>query len=396
MTWLFLTPGDVWLFRDGKPFSASEQHSAHSIFPPSPLTIQGVLRSHLGVVNGVRWGEYRSQQTPQARRAAELIGTPPTDDSPGTLGQFTMAGPYVAHAEDGMLYRYFPLPADIVISGDEQAQRVRDDVRCDQPPADTVISSGEQVEILQPMRLDNAIANWPLEGLYAPWTDLDVDDKKTRGRWLREDALYAYLQGKVPKTLYSASSLYKTESRFGIAIDPALGRVQEGMLYQAEFVRMEKDTGLLVEVPDGLFPEKGVLAIGGERRNAYYHTVEPEKVYAAHADWTGVSGTRLKLVFLTPAYFGGGWLPETGWSSFFTGADPTLVAVALKRPISLGGWDLARQEPRAIHHYVAPGSVFYFESDGPFQLAVNAVTETPPYLPDASRMGFGQVAVGLW
>lgn len=376
MTWLFLTPGDVWLFRDGKPFSASEQHSAQSIFPPSSLTLQGVLRSHLGVVRGVRWDEYREQRTPHAQQVAKSIGLPPSSDHPGTLGQFSMAGPYVARwNEDGLIYRYFPLPADVVIS------------------------DKGQVEILQPKPLDDAVGNWPVEGMQAPWTDLpDVDDKKTRGRWLREDSLHDYLNGASPSSeLIKASDLYRTESRFGIAIDPEKGRAQESMLYRADFIRMEKDCGLLVEVPDGLMPEKGMLAIGGERRSAYYETVAPECVFASKVSWAETNGARrLKLIFLTPAYFSNGWWPLDGWSPFFTGAIPELVAVALKRPLSIGGWDLARQEPRAMYQYVAPGSVFYFEAGGDFQLAYNALTETPPSLLDASQMGFGQVAVGLW
>jgi len=28
---------DVWLFRDGKPFTAGEDHIAESAFPPSPF-----------------------------------------------------------------------------------------------------------------------------------------------------------------------------------------------------------------------------------------------------------------------------------------------------------------------------------------------------------------------
>ena len=378
MTWIFLEAEDVWLFRDGRPFSAGEEHMARSVFPPSPLTVQGVLRSHIGAQQGVPWDEYRDQNTARAQQVAALIGEPPTPHSPGTLGQFAMAGPYVARREGDTYYRYFPLPADVAAS--EQGMAIL-------TPQEKVI-----------------VANWPVEGLLPAWTELEnVDDKLTRDVWLREDAFADYLKGTLPsrddkERWVKSSSLYKTEHRFGINIDAQLGRTREGMLYQAAFIRPCKDVGLLVWIADGLLTQaEGFLAMGGERRAARYQTVPPEALYAARADWPTVTGRRLKLVFLTPAYFSHGWWPINGdWTPFFAGAQPRLVAAALKRPISIGGWDLAAQQPRAMHHYVAPGSVLYFEADGDFQLNAWAVTETPPGLPDHTAMGFGQVAVGEW
>lgn len=93
MTWLFIEPDDVWLFRDGHPFSAGEGHIARCLFPPTPLTLQGALRSSLLAMSGVTLDEYRQQTTPKARALAENIGLPPhirTERAaafPGTLGQ---------------------------------------------------------------------------------------------------------------------------------------------------------------------------------------------------------------------------------------------------------------------------------------------------------------------
>lgn len=378
MTWVFLEAEDVWLFRDGRPFSAGEEHAAQSVFPPSPLTVQGVLRSHIGALQGVFWEEYRDQSTPRARQVAALIGEPPTLHSAGTLGQFAMAGPYVARCEDGTYYRYLPLPADVA-----------------------ALEQG--MAILAPQDKD-ITANWPAEGLLPAWTDLeDVDDKLTRDVWLREDAFADYLKGTPPNRedkgrWVKGSSLYQTEHRFGIAIDAQIGRTREGMLYQAAFIRPCRGVGLLVWLSDEIaLGERGFLAMGGERRGARYETLAEEAIFATQQEWPSASGPRLKLVFLTPAYFSGGWQPTGGdWAPFFAGAQPYLAAAALQRPIAIGGWDLAAQQPRAIHHYVAPGSVLYFEADGDFHLNAWAVTETPPGLPDAARMGFGQVAVGVW
>ena len=45
MRWYNLTPLDVWMFRDAKPFSPGERAWAGSTFPPSGHAIAGLLRS---------------------------------------------------------------------------------------------------------------------------------------------------------------------------------------------------------------------------------------------------------------------------------------------------------------------------------------------------------------
>lgn len=47
MSWYTLTPLDVWMFRDAKPFSPGERAWAGSTFPPSGHTIAGALRGLL-------------------------------------------------------------------------------------------------------------------------------------------------------------------------------------------------------------------------------------------------------------------------------------------------------------------------------------------------------------
>ncbi len=388
MTWVFLEAEDVWLFRDGRPFSAGEEHAAQSVFPPSPLTVQGVLRSHIGSLWGVLWDEYRHQNTPRAQQVAALIGQPPTLHSVGTLGQFAMAGPYVARLvsrrEKGICYyRYFPLPADVA--------------------ALETKGNGKKAILLAPQEDKAFASNWPAEGLWPLWTDEDVEDKLTRDVWVREDAFVDYLQGIAPNPndpdrWVKGHLLYQAENRFGIAIDPQAGRTRERLLYQATFVRPREGVGLLVWLSDEMeLPQQGFLAMGGERRGARYQIVAPEFIYAERVAWPQVSGKRQKVIFLTPAYFSGGWQPAGGdWSPFFAGARPYLVAAALKRPLAIGGWDLATQQPRAMRHHVAPGSVLYFEADGEFALNARAITETPPDLPDLAAIGFGLVAVGTW
>ncbi len=47
MYWYTLTPLDIWLFRDAKPFTPGERAWAGSVFPPNGHTIAGALRGLL-------------------------------------------------------------------------------------------------------------------------------------------------------------------------------------------------------------------------------------------------------------------------------------------------------------------------------------------------------------
>ncbi|MFS8902211.1 hypothetical protein NW845_12730, partial [Synechococcus sp. H60.2] len=48
MSWFVLSPLDVWMFRDARPFAPGERAWATSGFPPSGHTLAGALLAHLG------------------------------------------------------------------------------------------------------------------------------------------------------------------------------------------------------------------------------------------------------------------------------------------------------------------------------------------------------------
>jgi CRISPR type III-B/RAMP module-associated protein Cmr3 len=55
---IVIRPMDVWLFRDGKPFMAGEDHAAETLFPPSPFTLQGAIRTKVLADKGVNLAEF--------------------------------------------------------------------------------------------------------------------------------------------------------------------------------------------------------------------------------------------------------------------------------------------------------------------------------------------------
>lgn len=345
---LFITPVDVWLFRDGRPFDAGADHRAVGLFPPYPSVMQGVLRSHHLVVRGVDLGD------PAAIEAA--VGTATQ------YGSFRMKGPFVARQEGGRVVRYFPVPADAT----EQEGRV-----LPLQPVD-VAGRGVATSALTPRLL------WPRGEVR----------KERGGGWLPEDRLLAYLRGEAVSPV-AAGDLFRHESRLGIARDDRRRTTREGALYEVRYVRPCGGVGLEVAA-EGLegWPPEGLLRMGGEGRAGHF-------VPSSSADWPRPPDplpARFKLYLATPACFRRGWRPAA-WEPFFEGR-VELVAAANGRFEAVGGFDLARGGQKPARRYVPAGSVYFFESDGRARvrpgLPNGAITE------EGGEIGFGQFFIGRW
>ena len=346
---LFVQPADVWLFRDGRPFAGGEDHRATSIFPPTPYTMQGAIRSARLALCGASFTD------PSA--------WPPEIGQPHDYGALQLFGPFVAKREEGgKVVRYFPLPADVVKVGDDYH------VLSPLPPRESPYTMNSPITPLW-VRTHRPVAE--------------------AGGWLAEEELKNYLQGK-PFSPIMADDLFVREPRFGVGIDSSVKRPREGMLYQMEFVRLRPGVGLWLEVEGIALPDEGLLQLGGEMKAALYQVVADEPQLAPG----GKVRDRFKLYFATPAYFSGGWQPANGnWASLI-GRPVRLVAAAVPRAQMLGGArvDVASQRGdfhRPMRPFVPAGSVYFFETDGEIDVTATITN-------DGGQIGFGQVFVGRW
>lgn len=368
--WLFIEPNDVLLFRDGKPFAAGEDHRAKSLFPPTPFTMQGVIRAKVLFDSGVSPADYASDApSAQARALIQQIGAPGA-----SYGKLRLRGPFVAKRNDhGTFTRYFPLPADIMRS------------------------DGSFI-VAAPL-LDSPFSdNSPVQGLRPLWVRTDKSLHQPRG-WLAEPEFNKYLQGQTDFRVTPESDLVVREPRLGIALDYTRRATQEGMLYTMEFLRLKKDIGFLVEVDGVTFSsQEGFLQVGGEARAARYQVLSSPLLPLPSHD---PLPERFKVVLLTPAWFSGGWQPEGGnWGQFFGGASVRLIAAALPRAQPIGGAlvddkNRTANFQRAIRRFVPAGSVFFFESDATIRYN-GTFTETPPNEGNFGQIGFGDAVITSW
>lgn len=386
MSWIFLEADDVWCFRDNTPKLTGGSTVIHSVFPPTPSTIQGVLRSFILGASDVDWHDFRDQSTVDAQTLGAAIGYPATADRSASMGDFRMAGPFLARAENDDVMVFTSMPNDV-----RRAKEGHSGLFSLQPAKEYAFSS-----------------NWPTEGLSPLWSNrAEEAESLDVTTWLGGYNLDAYLRQNGAFNGLDAESLYHREPRLGIEIDYQSRNVVESMLYQVEFIRPKQDVGLLIWIDDMVsnhFGPFGTLRIGGEGRNAYYREIPEANIIHPSRIESDEQDGRLKLVLLTPAYFDGGWQPmngNAGWSELI-GSPVTLVSASISQAHRIGGWDIAARNGRGWHKpirsYVPAGSVYYFETKTTINLdRFHAVTQTPSEQDiQLDTLGYGQVAVGTW
>ncbi len=370
---LLLEPLDVWLFRDGRPFTAGADYHARSLFPPSPRTLYGALRTKM-LFDAVERGE---GSLTDAAFVERVVG------APKDFERLTLRGPLLAKREpDGQIVRYYPAPANLV-------------------------QVGAAWQLLAPepeaARYLGLISD---DDLDLPWVVSRERPVGIQGGWLAERDFFATLQGE-PRPATPADALYTIETRSGIGMErsgaDAGPRVtREGRLFAISFVRPKPDVGLCLDV-EGLngLGAVGVLGLGGEGRAARYEvrpTKEPDRREARERV---VAAGRLTVVLATPALFGNGWLPT--WVDGATRATTEtvrglrLVAAAVGRPEPIGGFDVRAGRPRDISRAVPAGSVYWFEETETGAAGRAFDTLDGRAIADEGPMiGFGLCYVGVW
>jgi len=356
---LMIQPSDVWLFRDGKPFRAGEDHWATSRFPPTPLTMQGVIRSKILLHSQTDLAGYANN--PEAYSISREIGGKGQD-----YGTLKLRGPYLARKNGGEWQRYYPLPADVVKDKEkDEYHRL----------------------VLKKERL---IANWPVDHPY--YLALPIRKAEPAFGWISTADLQAYLiKGAAPEweAVLRGEQIYRVENRFNFKVDRAPYRPERQYLTETGLIRLCPDIALEVEV-EGVSawqPQEGYLGIGGEARTGYYQIVNPAEPAIPGSN---PLPSQFVLYFVTPAWFKNGWQPED-WSQWFGGVSVRLVAAAVNRAERIGGWDIAQGE-KPMKAYVPAGSVYYFECNGEVTYNGQPITDDLT----EGQIGFGQVLIGQW
>lgn len=408
-------PLDTLFFRDGRPFDAGESHWARSLFPPSPYTLQGAIRQAVVEGQGIDVGEFaracrdaaagRSPGGGTLSRLMEAVG------DTRSLGRLRLTGPFVVRVGEIQCEFLYPAPLDLYRHGSAFGLL--------SPSPDPLICD------LGTVRL--------------PRTDVDGIEI-LEGWWLSREAMSRVLAGDAghleelrkagggvfplfPSEEASAdAALAQVEHRIGLGRDPLRRTAKEGLLYSLAHVRLKDGVAVGVVVgglPENLVaPADRMLRFGGEGRLVRLRVTDAPPWPDPPPVLNVVDGrVRFKLVLTTPALMqeDGGWLPggfargedERDGSTVWRGdlqvmpvtggpvrVPVRVVSACVGRAVRLGGWDLARGEPRPLSSHVPAGSVYFCEADAAQEAAVRLLHGAQIGLKTA--YGFGHVLLGTW
>lgn len=401
---------DTLFFRDGRPFVAGEGTDVGSRFPPTPLTLQGLIRSKLlATYCSEGWQQYKqgcNTCTKHTKCKAEgVVGSvQPNDNNRGTL---KIRGPWIL--VDGC--PVLPIPMDIIATSDNLKH---------------VAEHGGEIQtaVLAPKSNGPCHSNLPgaLTPLAPPqaWERNNTKFEGVPG-FISWNQYREYLCGNAPKlTLqtdwWRPSDLWGTEVRPGLEIEDGRSRAKSGMLYFAKHVRLKSKkprVTLAVELDElgGLNLDSPWRSpFGGERR-----AVVIEKMETACNPWEQLDSKdevvknqgKLKLVLTQMAWLQNGWYPN-GWSignrlkgqpaaATLNGHSISWIASRMERPEHIGGWDLAKGDQKPVRRFVPPGAVYYLSNDHAQSLRNTCLSDTAPNEPFSyAEMGLGHVLIGTW
>lgn len=396
---LIVQPRDTLFFRGGEPFNAGETSFLKSQFPPSPQVMQGFVRSLFLNLHGIDWNDYARGYCNVCGKSATQCFVIKRVGEAGSLNtSLGIRGPFIVKIKGSVVEAdFFPVPLDLVSDKDGTLKPLR--------PGKTILSD------IGLMRFPEAVG----EGL-----------KPIEGKWIDGDSLYSYLkEDKIPAPSALVGGLAEHEDqkcaimgyyepRLGIAIDRNHGAVVEGMLHTTSHLRLKEDgagayaLAVRVEsVPEDLvFSDGGCgYSLGGERRQVYVDITEDRPFPAEGlAESIDKNGGNFRIVFLQPAIFEKGWLPDgfvkkstdcgVTWKGNLNGIDCELVTASVGKPVRIGGWNIKEGESRPLRSMVPAGSVYFFKTSVRGEKVVQALHDKN--IGQYADLGYGHVIAGGW
>lgn len=340
---LFVEPNDVLMFRDGKPFSGGDDHFARGTCPPPPSTIYGAFRSH---ILSLMWPEFDSFSESDEDKIPEHIkreiGTP-LKQGALKLGQFLLA-----RQEGNLVEPIYPLPRGV------------SQIKGETP---------KTVFVLKPKDLKDKNVKTDLPpGLRHMWYPSPRALEQGSG-YLSKPQMERYLSGGTPDTLVEQKDIFDFEDRTGIRKNRFSRSVETGGLYSVGYFRFRKDAGFALEI-DGtnVLPEHGIVRLGGDHRSAFFSRVSWTDMEKEQIKKLIAANGLFKIVFISPAIFTGGWLPGSidikTMEGQINGIDVRMIGACVGKPVGIGGFDIAKKNPKIMKRAVPSGSVYLFELKG--------------------------------
>lgn len=250
----FLRPVEPLFFGNPSPFNAGELRYSKSVFPPSPLTFQGLIRSHL--LRSVTPELDLDNWSEEARKERlELVG-----NSNSLPPGWQMKGPFPAEIKDGETLPYLPCPR--FLFGNKNRAEYGILFKAQQPGFNDL----DYQDIGDDFN----------KFIYCP--DPEKEGKPCGG-WVNSDLLYKIFSGEEQSISISdiPPFINTNQRKSGIALDGKTGTAKDGMLYHLDFLRFAENSGFWGSFEgrlDGRMVknplESGVTGVGRNSSLAYF------------------------------------------------------------------------------------------------------------------------------
>lgn len=333
-----VTPNDTLFFRGGEPMGMGESHFQTSVFPPSPETFIGAIRTSVIVHNGRGDFEGYSQGKYDNTSWFKEIGFKELPDT------FQFTGPFLIKGEDILL----PPPANLFTDAGKKGFTIA-------PPRDfQEITHSSAIPIIMWIHESGGAAG---------------KDWKPVQDYITLDGMMKYLKGSIDNLnletdFVTNSTLFETESRTGIALEKkGLRTARSGHLYMTSHIRFAEMVGM-VFILEGVssLPDSLIMRLGGENRTIWGEKSTDAEMpsFQENIEFlvTTMPTKTKKVVRGIPVTE---FLDEDMNIILPGGVKSKLISYAVNKPEFSGGWDLVTQKSKAMSQYLPAGSVFYFE-----------------------------------
>lgn len=378
-TWTF-TPLDTWFFKQALAPDSLAAQELTSLFPPSPRTLIGAIRSAVGEANQVDWKAYRNGQQ---NNIEQLIGK---SDEP-TPPNARFSGVFIA--KDGK--RFYPMPLNWLAKKDDKSKSYTLFKLTPSEHAMTCDIGKVRLPLLSETNANTTAGAKPLDGHYISGENLHLLLSSTNHtETLKTDDVLAQ------------SDFLTEEPRLGIGRNNVTRKTEDGLLYQTKHLRLKAGVSLELDCT-GWQPEafNSVMTLGGEGRLTELSQSNAKPLAPIQDD----KATGIILTLTTPALFTNGWLPDgftpiqkdsvDGWQGRINGIDLTLHCATVGKAHREGGWDLQKHQSRAVESFVPAGSSYFCTVDnGDIQAAINAIHGT--HIGQHTQLGRGLMLVGRY
>lgn len=333
---IFLDPFDVLLFRDGRPFDATNRVLSGL---PAPQTVAGALRTALLAESGFSFSKIRNYQGPIVDRLRDAGANPDILDA-------KFRGPWLAGHTAGKFQRLLPCPKNLrpLKKNDQQ----------------WMVALPQDPNALRLEGWQHADGLWPLQYPDQPQTKFD-------SVYLTPSGFAKYLQAMAQPSSQTfeleqavdfalRQDVFGIDHRIGIGINANSLTTLDGELYGVGLLALKPGCGIImdVELTEPLAQSLDHLAvpIGGEGKLVRLSVKEvPE-----HSEERNDGNSFHYLA--TPTFLSACSTPNRPLPPASCGK---LIAAASDRPIGVSGWDVARGGPRPNRFAVPAGAVYFFE-----------------------------------